>query len=88
MSRKPEPTMHELEEQLDNATRTLAGLRHLNPTDAERVEERMDRLASQLLAATEPPSLLAVHERLRTEPLSDAELEELHGEMGPPDGEG
>ena len=88
MSDTTEPTVECLEEQLERAERTLSDLRPLDQEQARRVAERMDRLSSQLLAVTQPPSLREAHHRTGTEPASAEELEALAEEMGPPDEEG
>lgn len=88
MSDTTEPTVEGLEEQLERAERTLSGLRPLDQDQARRVAERMDRLSSQLLAVTEPPSLRDAHQRMGTQPASADEVEALAKEMGPPDEEG
>ena len=88
MSDTTEPTVERLEEQLERAERTLSGLRPLDQEQARRVAERMDRLSSQLLAVTEPPSLREAHQRMGTEAASAEEFEALAKEMSPPDEEG
>lgn len=88
MSDTGERTIEHLEEQLEGAERTLSSLRPLDEAEASRVAERMDRLHSQLLAVTEPPSLRAAHDRLGTVPAGSDKLDALSGKMGPPDGEG
>ncbi|MDQ3678615.1 MAG: hypothetical protein M3401_17755 [Actinomycetota bacterium] len=70
------------------AERTLSGLGALSDQQAERVAQRMDRLASQLLEVSAPASIDAVHERLGTKPAGREELESLADRMGPPDGKG
>lgn len=88
MSKVGDRTVERLEEQLEGAERTLSSLRPLDAQQARRVAERMDRLHSQLLAVSEPPSLGAAHDRLGTVPAGSDELDALTGKMGPPDGEG
>ena len=88
MSDTTEETVDGLEEQLERAERILSGLRPLDQDQARRVAERMDRLSSQLLAVSEPPSLSDAHQRMGTQPASADELEVLAKEMGPPDEEG
>ncbi len=88
MSRSADSSIKRLEEQLEGAEKTLASLRTLDRSEAERVGDRMDRLASQLLAVTEPRSMIDVHEELGTEPLGEQEFRVLTDEMRPPDGEG
>jgi hypothetical protein len=77
-----------LEEELDGASRTLSVLGALNARQAERVAERMDRLASQLLEVSPPLLIDEVHARLGTTPASNEDFASLLDEMGPPDGEG
>jgi hypothetical protein len=88
VSRRPEDAIDELEDQLEGAERTLSALGALSDDQAQRVAERMDRLASQVLEVSEPPSIDGVHERLGTAPAPAEELEALAEEMGSPDGEG
>ncbi len=88
MSETRERTIERLEEHLDEAEETLSSIRPLDEKQARRVAERMDRLHSQLLAASEPPSLDAAHERLGTKPVRSDEFDSFAGEMSPSDGEG
>jgi hypothetical protein len=88
MGETPERTIERLEEQLEGAEQTLSSLRPLDESQARRVAERMDRLHSQLLAVSEPPSLNSAHARLGTEPVAGEEFDALAGGMSPPDGEG
>lgn len=88
MSEALESTIERLEEQLEGAEQTLSGLRPLDEEQARRVTERMDRLHSQLLAVSKPPSLKSAHERMGTKPVGAAEFDALAGEMRPPDGAG
>ncbi|MGH2991239.1 MAG: hypothetical protein ACRDMA_15540 [Solirubrobacterales bacterium] len=88
MSETTEPTIERLEEQLERAERTLSGLRPLDQDQARRVAERMERLNSQLLALSGPPSLRDAHDRMGTEPAGAEEFGTLAEEMGSPDGEG
>jgi hypothetical protein len=60
----------------------------LSAQQAERVAERVDRLASQLLEITTPEPWDAVHSRLRTTPASGEDFSSLTGELGQADGEG
>jgi hypothetical protein len=83
-----ERSIKRLEEHLEGAERTLSSLRSLDRGEAERVSERMDRLASQLLAVTEPRSMAEVHGDLGTEHLDEGELTALMDEMSPSDREG
>jgi hypothetical protein len=88
MSEASDESIAQLEEQLDGAVRALSSVESLNARQAERVAERMDRLASQLMAVTRPPAMDAVHERLGTTPASGDDFASVVDEMGPPDGEG
>jgi len=83
-----EESIAQLEDQLEGASRTLSALHALDAKQAERVAARMDRLASQLLEVSPPPSMQAVHRRLGTSPASSEAFAELVDEMGPADGEG
>jgi hypothetical protein len=88
MSESAEVSIRRVEEQLEGAERTLSSLRQLDRVEAQRLGERMDRLASQLLAVTEPRTMADIHDDLGTEPLRGHAPAELTDEMGPPDGEG
>jgi len=88
MSEASNESIAQLEAQLDGAVRALSSVGSLNARQAERVAERMDRLASQLMAVTPPPPMEAVHERLGTTPASRDEFASVVDEMGSPDGEG
>jgi hypothetical protein len=81
-------SVEQLEDQLEGAERTLSALGSLSDQQAERVAQRMDRLASQLLEVSAPPALHAVHERLATSPAGREEFDALVDGMGAPDGEG
>jgi hypothetical protein len=76
----------QLEDQLEGAERTLAGIGGLNSQQAKRVAQRMDRLASQLLEMSEPAPIDAVHERLGTEPAGAEAIEDLASQMDSADG--
>ena len=88
MSGSSDDSIAQLEHQLDGAERTLSGLGMLDAQQADRVAQRMDRLASQLLEISPPPPIDAVHQRLGIAPLGPDELESLADQMGPRDGEG
>jgi len=88
MSGSSENSIEQLEDQLDGVARTLSGLGTLNDRQAERVAQRMDRLASQLLEVSAPPRMVAVHERLATKPISREEFDSVIDQMGSSDGEG
>jgi hypothetical protein len=80
-------SIERLEDQLEGAVRTLSRLGALSDQQAQRVAQRMDRLASQLLEASAAPPIAAVHERLGTEPADPEEFRALVDRMGPADGE-
>ena len=81
-------SIERLEDHLDGAVRTLSRLGTLSDEDAQRVAQRMDRLASQLLEVSAPLPMVVVHERLGTTPAGRDEFATLVKEMGPADGEG
>jgi hypothetical protein len=88
MAAPSESSIAEIEAKLDEATRALASVEQLRGRDAERIEEKMERLASQLLEVTAPIPMSEIHERLGTTPVSPEEFAELSKYMLPPDGEG
>jgi hypothetical protein len=88
MSGRRDESIAQLEQQLDGASRAMSALDQLNAREAERVGERMDRLASQLLEISEPPAMEALYQRLGVTPASDQDFASLVDEMGAPDGEG
>jgi hypothetical protein len=88
VSASPDESIAQLEAQLDVASRTLSGVREMSVNEAERVAERMDRLASQLLEVSAPAGIQDVHERLGTVPAIAEEFDELAGWMDAADGEG
>lgn len=88
MSASSDSAIDELENQLEGAERTLSGLGPLSSQQAQRVAQRMDRLASQLLEVSDPPPIDGVHKRLGTTPAGPEELERVADHMSPPDGEG
>ena len=88
MREAPDESMAQLEDQLDGASRTLSSLDALNDRQAERVAVRMDRLASQLMEVSPPPSMEGVHQRLGTTPASSEDFASVVDQMGPADGEG
>lgn len=88
MSESPDESVAQLEDLLDGASRTLSNLQALNAGQAERVGERMDRLASQLLEIGPLPAMEAVHARLGTTPATSEDFASAVGEMGVADGEG
>ncbi len=88
MPHSTDDSLGQLERQLEGAERAFSAVDALSDQEAERVAERMDRLASQLLKVSMPPSMAAVHEQEGTEPASPTEFERLTEQMGPPDGEG
>jgi len=88
MSAAPDKVIELLEDQLEGAERTLSGVRSLSDQQAERVAQRMERLASQLLDVSAPPRMDAVHERLGTRPAAPEQLQSLADHMASADGEG
>lgn len=88
MSEPSDDSTAQLEEQLDGVSRTLSSMEALNARQAERVGARMDRLASQLLELSAPPSMDGVYQRLGMAPATEREFASLLDEMGSPDGEG
>lgn len=88
MSGSSDGSVEQLEDQLEGAGRTLSSLGALSDQQAERVAQRMDRLASQLLEVSAPLPMHAAHERLATSPASHEEFDTLVDEMGAADGEG
>jgi len=81
-------SIEQLEEQLEGVERTLSGIGTLSDQQADRVAQRMDRLASQLLAVSAPPPMTAVHAELGTTPANIEDCDSLADRMGPPDREG
>lgn len=81
-------SLDDLEDQLAGAERTLSAVGALSAAQAERVGQRMDRLASQLLEVSPPPSIGAVHARLGTSPAALSDFDSLAGEMDSADAEG
>jgi hypothetical protein len=81
-------SIESLEDQLEGVVLTLSRMGVLSQNEAERVAQRIDRLASQLLEVSAPPAITAVHERLGTTPAGRAEFLSLVEQMGPADGEG
>ncbi len=88
MSRRSDVSVKHLEDQLEGAARTLSSLGTLSDRQAERVAQRMDRLASQLLELGAPPTIASVHERLGTTPADPDDFRSAAEQMGPADGEG
>lgn len=78
----------QLERELETVERSMSTVGALSTQQAERVAERVDRLASQLLEITTPEPWDAVHVRLGTTPASGADFSTLTDELGEPDGEG
>ena len=88
MSDAADNAIEQLEGQLERAERTLSALSSLSDQQAQRVAERMDRLASQLLEVSAPPAINDVHQRLGTQPVELDEFRSLVDHLGPADGEG
>ena len=81
-------SVNQLERELETVERSMSAVGGLSAQQAERVAERVDRLASQLLEITTPEPWDGVHVRLGTTPASGEDFSELVGELGSPDGEG
>jgi len=88
MTGSSDESIARVEAQLESAERALSSVDALSDRQAERVADRMDRLASQLLEVSPPPSMAAVHERLGTTAASREDFDALIEHMSPPDGEG
>jgi len=72
LSEAADNAIEQLEDQLEGAARTLSALSSLTDQQAQRVAQRMDRLASQLLEVSAPPAMNDVHSRLGTHPVKGA----------------
>ncbi len=81
-------SVSQLERDLETVERSMSAVGALSAQQAERVAERVDRLASQLLEITTPEPWDAVHARLGTTPASGEDFAALRGELGSPDREG
>ena len=88
MNQQSDVSVKHLEDQLEGAARTMSSLGTLSDRQAERVAQRMDRLASQLLELSAPPPIASVHERLGTMPAAPDDFRSLAEQMGSTDGEG
>lgn len=88
MADQNDSLLEELESQLEGAERSLSAVETLDERQAERLGDRMDRLASQLLEVSDPPAIESVHEELGVTPVAPEELDALRGVMAPADGEG
>ena len=88
MSEAADNAIEQLEDQLEGAERTLSALSSLTDQQAQRVAQRMDRLASQLLEVSAPPAMNDVHSRLGTQPVEPDEFASLADRLGVADGEG
>ncbi|MEJ7798212.1 MAG: hypothetical protein WKF42_06905 [Solirubrobacteraceae bacterium] len=88
MSEAADNAIEQLEDQLEGAERTLSALSSLSDQQAQRVAQRMDRLASQLLEISAPPAINDVHNRLGTQPVEPDEFASLTDRLGAADGEG
>jgi hypothetical protein len=88
MSEAADNAIEQLEDQLEGAARTLSALSSLTDQQAQRVAQRMDRLASQLLEVSAPPAMNDVHSRLGTQPVELDEFASLTDRLGAADGEG
>jgi len=81
-------SVSQLERELETVERSMSAVGGLSAQQAERVAERVDRLASQLLEITTPEPWDGVHTRLGTTPASGEDFSELVSELGSPDDEG
>jgi len=73
---------------LDEASRAFEAVQTLDKKDAEQIVDKLERLQSQLMEATPPPSLVEAEARLGLTPATPEEFAELAKHMQPPDGEG
>lgn len=88
MADQRDSLLAELESQLEGAARSLSAVQALDQQQAERLGDRMDRLASQLLEVSDPPAIESVHDELGVTPAAAEELTALRAEMAPADDEG
>ena len=80
-----EDSVSRLEQELETVERSMSTVGVLSAQQAERVADRVDRLASQLLEISPPEPWAAVHARLGTTPASADDFASLAGELGSPD---
>jgi predicted metal-dependent phosphoesterase TrpH len=83
-----EDSVSQLERALESVERSMSVVGALSEQQAERVAQRVDRLASQLLEITTPEPWDAVQARLGTTPASSEDFSRLAAELGSPDDEG
>lgn len=83
-----DPVLKELESQLEGVERSLSAVEALDQRQAERLGDRMDRLASQLLEVSSPPLLGVAHAEFGVEPAAPADFSALVDGMAPADDEG
>lgn len=88
MSAQADDSVSQLEHELETVEQSMSAVGALTPQQAERVADRVDRLASQLLEITTPEPWDAVHARLGTTPASGEDFSALTSELGSPDCEG
>lgn len=88
MSSTAESTVAEVEAQLEATTRALADAPMLTASQGERIVEKLERLQSQLMEVTPPPSMAEAEARLGLTPATPEQFAELAKHMLPPDGEG
>jgi hypothetical protein len=82
-------TVAAFEAKLDETSRALSAVHTmLDERDAERIGDKLERLASQLMEVTAPPSIDAADARLGLSPAGAEDFAELAPHMQPPDGEG
>ncbi len=80
--------MAEVEAQLEATARALAGVPMLSASQRVRIAEKLERLQSQLMEVTPPPSMAEAEARLGLTPATPEQFAELARHMLPPDGEG
>jgi len=88
MSAPSEDPVARLERELEQVERAMSAVATLNARQAERVGQRMDRLASQLLEITTPQPLDDMLAELGLTRATDKDFASIAGELGPADGEG
>lgn len=88
MASPAENTVAEVEAQLDATTRALADSPMLSASQGDRIAEKLDRLQSQLMEVTPPPSMADAEARHGLTPATPEEFAQLAKHMLAPDGEG
>jgi hypothetical protein len=82
-----EDSVSRLERELETVERSMSAVGVLSEQQVERVADRVDRLASQLLEISAPEPWAAVHARLGTTPAGAEDFSGLVGELISPDDE-